>query len=172
MIEHSAGCVKVVMAVFALTISVSSHAWEQSVKCRGVGDPDPSAYPYESTITVGPGNDGRTVNFALSWKADSLRYIKGQGLELKIHQYNYDDAEATGKGPAYVVGPADVPMKFCNLPGCYIDSVYFSDKNSMDEYVEPQVEVEELCPRKVTISLGARCILLQLSLSRAAAATL
>ena len=59
------------------------------------------------------------------------------GLEFKTSNYNYDDAQNTGKGPAYVTASGGYFR--CTAPGCYLDSDFASAKNSVGEYKEPQV---------------------------------
>lgn len=132
---------KTVVLSLLLFVNVTSSAYEQSVKCRSVFEPDPFAYPYQSKIVVGESDNNRFVEFEMIWRESDLKSINGYGLELKTHQYNYDDAADVGKGPAYVSGPIGSIPRYCTLPGCYIDTDFLSETNSDGEYNEPQVAV-------------------------------
>lgn len=118
-------------------------AFEQSIQCLPNGATPPaltSFNPNRIGVLVDYDSTSRFVGMSMYWYSGSGGIgilANGYGMEFKSYQYNYDDAAATGKGPAYVSGPGGT--FFCDLPGCYIDSDFLSTTNSAGEYAEPQV---------------------------------
>ena len=123
--------------VLFLFAFAAEAAFEQSVDCSR----PPGKYSYFPLSLGGiVDTDGRSrfVTMSVEWGASSrFAFPESQGLgyEFKFHHYNYDDAAATGKGPAYVLSPGG--FWYCDLPGCYIDSDWGSRTNSAGERNEP-----------------------------------
>lgn len=63
---------------------------------------------------------------------------RGRSFEIETHLYNYDDAEATGFDPAYVLD-AQGPHT-CTIPNCYRDTQAGSATNSFGEYQEVNIQ--------------------------------
>lgn len=118
-------------------------AFEQSVNCLAQGATAPAPTTYQPWVIAGITYQDHVsryvaigVDFGSASRSSLLR-SSGFGTEFKFHHYNYDDAGATGKGPAYVLGPGG--YAYCDLPGCYLDSDVLSELNGANEYREPIV---------------------------------
>ncbi len=130
------------VGLFLCQVHVATAAFEQSVQCLANGAAAPSIEsfnPARQAVTVNADAASRFVAFAMQWSSGGTGMLasNGFGMEFKSYHYNYDDAAATGKGPAYVRGPGG--YVYCDLPGCYLDSDFLSSTNSAGEYSEPQV---------------------------------
>ncbi len=121
-----------------------AQAFELSVNCFSAGYVSPAIEtfnPAVMAVIADADSVSRYVGFATAWDASRGGVgilATGFGMEFKTYHYNYDDAAATGKGPAYISSRAAF-YNYCDLPGCYLDSDVFSTKNSIGEYTEPQV---------------------------------
>lgn len=128
------------------------------------GGNDATWAPSWATVRVSQDAESRYLIGSLRWDLSSYhsyftnKRIQGfpLGFEIETHFYNYDDAAATGLGPAYMrghicetetstngttcYGPTS-HWFLCNLPNCYIDTQAFSAKNSVQEYAQPMMAV-------------------------------
>jgi len=111
-------------------------AFEWSMPCGSF----PWGHPTNEVVGSNADATSRYVYIVARWNYDPSVTLGNPniGLELKTYNYNYDGAAARGMGPAYALSPAASYFR-CDLPGCYIDSDFASNKNSYGEYNEPQV---------------------------------
>jgi hypothetical protein len=141
----------------------SAITFEQRATCEDPvpGTTDETFAPSFVSVIASQDNQSRYIIGSAQWDHPYyfLYYTKRiggspYGFELETHFYNYDDAAATGLGPAYMRGWAceeenslagvicqgsPTGLAFCTLPACYQDTQALSDKNSLGEYKQPQL---------------------------------
>jgi hypothetical protein len=158
--------VSVLIAAHALWLAFPSSAFETRADCdpADAGTTDETYAPSTVSTLIGQDASSRYVLGKISW-ADPYYFSyydkrlagDGYGFEIETHFYNYDDAAATGLGPAYIIGwtceggnlaagfvcaakPALAQgWRTCDLPSCYLDTQAFSDHNSVGEYKQPML---------------------------------
>ena len=92
--------------VLALPSALALPAFEQSSQCLSTGVVPPalgSFNPAASVVNINQDAKSRYVVYAMAWRSASGGVgilATGFGVEFKTHQFNYDSAAATGKGPA------------------------------------------------------------------------
>lgn len=134
--NHSAALCVVVAGL--LVSKPSTAAFEHPVQCLATGATRPSLTSYmpaDVKVIVDHDNASRFVALGIAWAA--VPQFSSLGTEFKTYHYNYDDAAASGKGPAYVTAPGG--WWFCDLPGCYVDSDFASAENSSGQKKEAQI---------------------------------
>lgn len=100
-----------------------------------------AGFPSSQVTEVNQDQYSRYVYMSLRWAqppANAALGLGEYGMEFKTYQYNYDNAEAKGLGPAYIIGPAQ-GYASSDLPGFYVDSDFLSSTNAVGEYTEPQI---------------------------------
>jgi hypothetical protein len=130
----------VVCALSTLSGSPAFAFIEAAVQCLGASASPPRDFaPAIWGIFQDADSSSRTVGMVMRWDASPASALNTSfGLEFKTYNYNYDNAAATGKGPAFVLEPSG--LSYCELPGCYLDSDFGSRPNStLIEKREPQV---------------------------------
>jgi len=113
------------------------HVWQYTQSNPFQAD---SVAPDFYAVKVNADNFSRFVVSRLKWvdeaKFDIFLWNKGLSFEFEIIFYNYDDAAQTGFGPAYVLDSRGKFPSYCELPNCYRDTQFLSEKNNAGEYRE------------------------------------
>jgi hypothetical protein len=144
-----------VLLLASLPLAANALVYEQALKCNASTPSDARTYvPGSVYVKATADAQSRFLSFIISfYQRPDFLVNYNLGFELKSVFYNYDNAEATGRGPAYVTAPGG--FFYCNVPGCYQDTDLGSRRNSLGEYNEPQVAFGSYAPYASQLSTTA-----------------